>query len=62
MLRIIRCLPPLEGADEDFLAGELALGEPLSAFGGRRRITLEGGNRGVGPVGGAAVRGYGDLN
>jgi len=62
LLRVIRCLPPLEGVDEDALAGELALGEQVSAVGGRRLISLEGGNRRVGTVGGAAVRGYGDLN
>ncbi len=62
LLRVIRCLPPLEGAEENTLAGELALDERITAFGGRRRISLEGGNRGVGTVGGAAVRGYGDLN
>jgi len=60
--RVIRCLPPLEGVDEDVLAGELALDERITAFGGRRLISLEGGNRGVGTLGGAAVRGYGDLN
>jgi hypothetical protein len=62
VLRVIRCLAPSGVRDRSRWAGGLQRDRRVTAAGGRRRISLEGGNRGRLARGRAGARRYGDLN
>ena len=58
MLRVIRCLPPREGGRRWHGGGNAWRGWKVTACGGRRLISLEGGHRGQGDD--EVWGGYGD--